>query len=40
MENKIIKGDYKYIKIDGIYRRVYDDDACITEKILNRLRNK
>lgn len=37
MENKIIKGDYKYIKIDGIYRRVYDD-ACITEQILTKIK--
>ena len=36
MENKTIKGDYTYIKIDGIYRRVYDDDACITEQILTK----
>lgn len=38
MENKTIKGDYTYIKIDGIYRRVYDDDACITEQILTKIK--
>ena len=37
MENKTIKkGEYKYINFDGIYRRVYDDDACITEQILTK----